>query len=629
MFKNDTIEIQKEFLKKGGKLKKYQELILGEKGFFKLFKYELVMLCASWVPGALGLFLRSKLYPMLLGNVGRNVSFGLGVVLRHPQKICIGDHVVIDDQCVLDAKGSDNRGIFIGNGVFLGRGSILNCKNGDIILEDNVNISSNCLIFSASEVKIEADVLLAAYCYLVGGTHHFDNPGVPVLHQKRSSKGIHVGSGGWLGAHVTVFDGVEIGKNVVIGAGSIVNKNIPNYAIAAGVPIKVIQKRKIGKIKSPSPKTNPKKKRLLYISMYDPHVPYTGAGVRGAEFVNYLERYYCMDLIYMAGSGHPGDSNLEKKFATRIQGVDNKIRIPFTQLGYFFFSKDLFQRASDLLRAKEYDFIFTDYGLGARYGYSLSKKFGIPFIYSSHNVEYRQYLGKAMSDFRRLPLIPYVHWVEKKGCKHSLILVAISENDAQFYSKWVSRDKIVLVPQGFDETVYHPFYKPFKNDPKIVLFFGNYNIVTNRDAVKVTYEHIVDDVVRQMPNVKFQFVGANPPIHSTHPNFEFTGFVESILPYIQKADLVISPILKGWGMPTKIVESLACGKRIISTEAGARGVSKHFSQLSICEIQDFPKEICSALAHESSVDFSDFEMIKNEYSWENGLSRLKERIDAF
>ncbi|MBN2030713.1 glycosyltransferase [bacterium] len=629
MIKNDTIEIQKEFLKKGGKLKKYQELILGEKGFFKLFKYELIMLCASWVPGALGLFLRSKLYPVLLGKVGRNVSFGLGVVLRHPQKIVIGDNVVIDDQCVLDAKGSDNRGIFIGNGVFLGRGSILNCKNGDIILKDNVNISSNCLIFSASEVKIEADVLLAAYCYLVGGTHHFDDPEVPVLYQKRSSKGIQVGSGGWLGAHVSVFDGVAIGKSVVIGAGSVVNKNIPDYAIAAGVPIKVIKKRRTGMIESLSPKENPEKKRLLYISVYDPHVPFTGAGVRGAEFINYLARYYYMDLIYMTGSGHPGDSNLEKKFANRIQGIDNKIRIPFTQLGYFFFSKDLFRAASNLLKEKKYDFIFADYGLGARYGYTLSKKFGIPFIYSSHNIEYRQYLGKAKSDFRRLPLIPYVHWVEKKGCKNSYMLVAISENDAQFYSKWVPHDKIVLVPQGFDETVYHPFYEPYQNDPKIVLFFGNYNIITNRDAVKVIHEHIVDEVIRRMPNTKFQFVGANPPLHLAHPNFEFTGFVESILPYIRKADLVISPILKGWGMPTKVIESLACGKRIISTEAGARGISKHYSRLTVCNIQHFPKMICEALQHDSQVDTCDFEMIKDEYGWGKRLSALKERIDTY
>jgi len=252
MAKEETIEIQKELFKEGGKLGKYQELILGERGFFKLFKYEFIIGLSSWIPGALGFLLRSKLYPRLLGRVGRNVTFGTGVVLRHPPKIFIGNNVVIDDNCVLDAKGMDNRGIFIGDGVFLGRNTILNCKNGDIILEDNVNISSNSMIFSASEVRVGADCLIAAYCYLVGGTHHFDNPEIPLLYQKRSSQGINLGSGGWLGAHVTVFDGVNVGKNVVIGAGSVVNKNIPDFAIAAGIPAKVVKKRKV--LESPRPR---------------------------------------------------------------------------------------------------------------------------------------------------------------------------------------------------------------------------------------------------------------------------------------------------------------------------------------------------------------------------------------
>ena len=72
------------------------------------------------MPGALGLLLRSKLYPRLLGRTGRNVTFGVNVVLRHPHKIRIGDNVVIDDGCCLDAKGTDNEGITIGDGVFVG-----------------------------------------------------------------------------------------------------------------------------------------------------------------------------------------------------------------------------------------------------------------------------------------------------------------------------------------------------------------------------------------------------------------------------------------------------------------------------------------------------------------------------
>ncbi len=243
MAKNETVEIQKELFKEGSKSDKYKALVLGEKGFFKLLKYEWIMGMPGWAPGALGLVLRSCLYPKLLGHSGRNVTFGRGVILRHPRKIFIGDNVVIDDNCVLDAKGSDNRGIFIGDGVFIGRGTVLNCKNGDIHLGDRANIGGNCMIFSASEVRVGRDYLIAAFSYLVGGTHDFEDVSIPVLSQKRSSRGIELGDGGWLGAHVTVLDGVRIGKHAIIGAGAAVHRNIPKYAIAAGNPVTIINKR--------------------------------------------------------------------------------------------------------------------------------------------------------------------------------------------------------------------------------------------------------------------------------------------------------------------------------------------------------------------------------------------------
>src|SRR2546430_8166859 len=117
-------------------LEKYQDLVVGSRDLGRLILYEIVAMLTSWVPGALGLLLRRIAYPWVLGAVGRNVVFGQGVVIRHPAKIRIGDDVTLDDLVVLDAKGTSNRGITIGNGVFVGRSTILSCKNGDIVLED-------------------------------------------------------------------------------------------------------------------------------------------------------------------------------------------------------------------------------------------------------------------------------------------------------------------------------------------------------------------------------------------------------------------------------------------------------------------------------------------------------------
>lgn len=228
------------------KVERYMDLVVGERGWWALARYEAVTLLASWVPGALGLVLRGWLYPRLLGACGRNVTFGTNVVLRHPRKIAIGDDVAIDDGCVLDAKGTANQGIRIGSRVFLGRNTLLACKDGDIVLEDGVNVSYNCVVFSASSVRIGAETLLAAYCYLVGGGHDFDRVDLPVVQQARPSRGIAVGPGGWIGAGAVVLDGVTVGASAIVGAQAVVTQDVPAFAIVAGTPARVVRDRRSG-----------------------------------------------------------------------------------------------------------------------------------------------------------------------------------------------------------------------------------------------------------------------------------------------------------------------------------------------------------------------------------------------
>jgi acetyltransferase-like isoleucine patch superfamily enzyme len=222
---------------------KYVELVVGRPGLLALLCHELIVTFAQPHAGALGLVLRKALYPRLLGSCGRNVVFGQNVVLRHPHKIHIGTNVVVDDNCLLDAKGESNRGIRIGDGVFIGRNSILSCKNGDIDLADGVNIGFNCEVFSASRVTIGAGVLMAAYTYVIGGDHDFSDPVRSVLEQARKSAGVALGAGVWTGAGAKILDGVTIGEHAVIGAGAVVREDVAPRAVAVGVPARVVSTR--------------------------------------------------------------------------------------------------------------------------------------------------------------------------------------------------------------------------------------------------------------------------------------------------------------------------------------------------------------------------------------------------
>ena len=236
------------------RLSKYSLLVLGRKSRMGLIKFELINLFFSWVPGALGLFLRGIFYPRLLGRVGRGVIFGQGVTLRHPHKIRIGDNAVIDDYVVLDAKGEDNDGISIGRNAYIGRNTILSCKEGSIHLDDYCNISANCMLLSETEVRLGKYCFLAGNCYLVaGGNHSFRQADVPIMFQPSYSKGgIRIGEDVWLGAGAIVLDGVEIGRGSVVGAGSVLTKSLSEFSIAVGSPAHRLRDRRDEETKAKS-----------------------------------------------------------------------------------------------------------------------------------------------------------------------------------------------------------------------------------------------------------------------------------------------------------------------------------------------------------------------------------------
>jgi acetyltransferase-like isoleucine patch superfamily enzyme len=226
-------------------LKKYQAVAVGTESLWDLVKYELVVMIVAPLPGALGFFLRKALYPYFLGSMGRNVLIGKGVTVRHPKKIRLGDGVMVDDYAVLDAKGETNRGIAVGDNVLIGRNTVLSCKDGDLSIGDNANLAGNCLIQSGKSVRIGKNVLIAAYVYIVGGGgHRSSRTDVPIVQQGQIIRDVTVDDNAWIGADVTIMDGVTIGRDAIIGAGAVVTRDVPEFAVAAGIPARVLRDRR-------------------------------------------------------------------------------------------------------------------------------------------------------------------------------------------------------------------------------------------------------------------------------------------------------------------------------------------------------------------------------------------------
>jgi len=228
---------QKELLSEKASLPaKYSSLVIGRKGFWRLLRFELINFFFSGVPGALGLALRKVFYPFLFRKVGKGVVFGRNMTIRHPHKIVLGANCVLDDNVVLDAKGEKNEGLRVGDNVYIGRNTILSCKEGSIAIGDYTNIAANCSLLSETEITLGRYCFLAGHCYLVaGGNHSFEDVSRPIMFQPSVSKGgIRLGDDVWLGAGGIVLDGASIGQGTVVGAGAVVAGSLPEYAVAVG-----------------------------------------------------------------------------------------------------------------------------------------------------------------------------------------------------------------------------------------------------------------------------------------------------------------------------------------------------------------------------------------------------------
>ena len=105
-------------------------------------------------------------------------------------------------------------------------------------------IDRNSYIGVHQTITIGRNVLIAAYYYIISGNHCYASRQIPI--QKQGfflGKPITIGDDVWLGTHVVVLEGVNIGTGAVVGTGSLVNKDIPPYEIWAGVPAKFIKER--------------------------------------------------------------------------------------------------------------------------------------------------------------------------------------------------------------------------------------------------------------------------------------------------------------------------------------------------------------------------------------------------
>lgn len=229
-------------------LHRYADLVVGEgASYWELFKYELITCLFGGIRGALGLMLRKKTYPRLFKQCGRGVIFGRNLTIRNARNMTLGDQVVIDDDCVLDARGAGEEGVVIGARVIVNRGVSIQAKVGPIFIGEESDIGMHSVLHSQGGIHIGRQVVLGGGGKVGGGifqTHRSDAEGGDEREQARFSEGpVRINEKCLVGMGSIFLDAVTVGAGAIIGAGSVVNRDLPPYSVAAGVPAKVIRER--------------------------------------------------------------------------------------------------------------------------------------------------------------------------------------------------------------------------------------------------------------------------------------------------------------------------------------------------------------------------------------------------
>jgi acetyltransferase-like isoleucine patch superfamily enzyme len=114
---------------------------------------------------------------------------------------------------------------------------------GDIEIGDNCSVNPFTIIYGAGGTHIGHGVRIAAHCVIIPENHRPGTDELPLWQSGTTKRGIRIEDNVWIGSGVRILDGVSIGRNAVIGAGSVVTRSIPQNATAVGIPARVITVR--------------------------------------------------------------------------------------------------------------------------------------------------------------------------------------------------------------------------------------------------------------------------------------------------------------------------------------------------------------------------------------------------
>jgi acetyltransferase-like isoleucine patch superfamily enzyme len=134
--------------------------------------------------------------------------------------------------------------VHLGAGVYVGHTAILKAyPDGELVIGDGTWIGEQCYLNSAGGLRIGRNVGIGIGVRMITSAHGEEGRDVAILHSALDYAAIEIGDDSDIGVSATILPGVRIGRGVQVGAGAVVTTDLPDYAVAAGVPARVVRTR--------------------------------------------------------------------------------------------------------------------------------------------------------------------------------------------------------------------------------------------------------------------------------------------------------------------------------------------------------------------------------------------------
>ena len=166
--------------------------------------------------------MRRMLLRALCSRLGNDLQVGPDAVFKHPETMEFGDCVFIGAQAMI--QGRFNGSCKIGNHVWIGPQAYFDAR--DLILEDYVGWGPGAKVLGSTHTGVPIDE--------------------PTIKTDLVIKRVTVGFGADVGMNATILPGVRVGAHSLVGAGAVVTQDVPDYAVVAGVPARIIRDRREG-----------------------------------------------------------------------------------------------------------------------------------------------------------------------------------------------------------------------------------------------------------------------------------------------------------------------------------------------------------------------------------------------